>query len=113
MIEFFKYWQHEYEVADDYGKVLITILTLHMLLLCAILISLPVGLYFISKNTTKEKEEWMVYKAQNECVAVAQSAPKEVRSLSGKIYVTRLEAGDVTWQCKDGNKVVRTWEQSK
>lgn len=24
-----------------------------------------------------------------------------------------LEAGDVTWQCKDGKEVVRTWEQSQ
>ena len=113
MIAFFKYWQQEYESTDDYGKVLVVIIVLHMVLLCAILISLPVGLYFISKNTTREKEEWMMYKTQNDCVAVAQSAPKEVRRLSGKIYVTRLEAGDVTWQCKDGNTVVRTWEQSQ
>lgn len=113
MIAFLKYWQREYEIADDYGKVLIAAIMLCMTAMVAILLSLPIGLYFISKNTTKEKEEWMVYKTQNECVAVAQSAPKEVRRLSGKIYVTRLEAGDVTWQCKDGNTVVRTWEQSQ
>lgn len=113
MIAFFKYWQREWESADDYGKVLIAAIMLCMMALVAILLSLPIGLYFISQNTTKEKEEWMVYKTQNDCVAVAQSAPKEVRHLSGKIYVTHLEAGDVTWQCKDGNEVVRTWEKSQ
>ena len=113
MFAFFKYWKQEYESTDDYGKVLIAAIMLCMATLVAILLSLPVGLYFISKNTSKEEKEWLAYKVQNECVAVAQSAPKEVRRSSGKIYITRLEAGDVTWQCKDGNKVVRTWEQSQ